>query len=267
MSFLQSFVPMTLTFVKNIIKRCVSLLIVFSIILTECARSAEGEIFLDVPYRSIKGASQPQPTGKKVEVDEGNGQSELSSGRTGKKVVRVGKLPLAALRRAASRHSLSEIPEREMESYTRQEEGSGAGEYLLDRSVERGEFELEEDWQEVLHNPLVLALKDHLASIHGEQMAKGHGIRKIAILAAFAVGVAASGLGSLTFLVGREFPKELAAFAHFDMTDAVANGLGKSLAYSNVGLEALFYMWTISGILPPFQPKQITQPQEEGTKT
>lgn len=126
----------------------------------------------------------------------------------------------------------------------------------LDNIIEDEEFD---EYLNILsNNPLITSIKDHVSLISGEKVVENYGTRKAVILFTLFAGATISTIGSLTFLVGEKFPEE---FAHFisnttDDHNETLIGIGKYLAWSNVAVEALFYTWTISGILPSFQPTQ-----------
>lgn len=131
----------------------------------------------------------------------------------------------------------------------------------IDPLLEDEEFK--EHLNNLSNNPLVKLVTDHLDDISGKQVKKNYGKRKAAILFTLFAGAVISSIGSLTFLIGEHFPEEFARFAGFSISDDVANGVGKYLGWSNMAVEALFYTWTIHGILPSLTPKSATdQPLE-----
>jgi hypothetical protein len=131
----------------------------------------------------------------------------------------------------------------------------------IDPLLEDEEFK--EHLNNLSNNPLVKLVTDHLDDISGKQVKKNYGKRKAAILFTLFAGAVISSIGSLTFLIGEYFPEEFARFAGFSISDDVANGVGKYLGWSNMAVEALFYTWTIHGILPSLTPKSATdQPLE-----
>lgn len=115
---------------------------------------------------------------------------------------------------------------------------------------------IEEYINKLSHNKLVIELKDHITLIDGTQLIKSYGIRKAAIIITLVAGAIVASIGSVTFLVvAKQFPKTFATFADVPISDNFSDGFGKFLGWTNVAIEAIFYTWTISGILPPFQPK------------
>ncbi len=115
--------------------------------------------------------------------------------------------------------------------------------------------QFQEYLQKLLNNPLVSNIKEQLRLLSGEAVVKTYGKRKAAILLTLFAGAVVSFIGSLTFLVGKQFPTEFGNFTGISVDNEVADGSGQFLGWTNVAIEAIFYTWTISGILPAFQPK------------
>lgn len=108
--------------------------------------------------------------------------------------------------------------------------------------------------QPLATNPIVTSLQKHLTTLHEQQSNQPLGKRGIGILIALGFSSIVAIIGSLTFLVGRQFPDTFAALADIDIKPEVSEGLGEFLAWANVVVEAIFYIWTISRLLPPFKP-------------
>ncbi|MBX9805730.1 MAG: hypothetical protein K2Y18_08275 [Alphaproteobacteria bacterium] len=123
----------------------------------------------------------------------------------------------------------------------------------FDDMVEDREFD--DYLNKLSNNGLVTSLKEHISLVNGEQIIKRHGKRKAATLITLFSGAVVSAIGSLTFLVGEQFPEEFANFINISISNSTADGLGKYLGWSNMAVETLFYTWTISGMLPPLRPE------------
>ncbi len=134
----------------------------------------------------------------------------------------------------------------------------------IDPMLEDEEFN--EHLVNLSNNQLVTSLTNHLDIISGEKVTKTYGKRKAAILFLLFAGAVISSIGSLTFLIGKHFPEEFAKFAKFSISNAVSNGVGQYLGWSNMAVETLFYTWTIHGILPPLSPDEVDIPPIETKK-
>lgn len=105
-------------------------------------------------------------------------------------------------------------------------------------------------------NNLVIDLKKLITSISDETVIINHDKRKAAIIMALFIGMIISFIGSLTFLVGKQFPKEFSEFAGISVNNETADIMGDFLGWTNVIVEAIFYTWTISGILSSIHPEE-----------
>lgn len=117
-------------------------------------------------------------------------------------------------------------------------------------------------------------LKEYLSSIKGGQGIKKNyahksitwlNSRKPVILLSLLAAGGISAIGSLTFLIGSQFPEEFANLAGFHISDDATDGIGNFLGWSNVVIEALFYTWSVSGMLPPLQPERQQAPPAQVT--
>lgn len=124
---------------------------------------------------------------------------------------------------------------------------------LKDLLLENHQFQ--EYLQNLLDNPLVDHIKEQLILMNDEVVVRAYGKRKAAILITMLAGTVISFVGSLTFFsVAKQFPKEFGNFTGITVDNNIADGVGDFLGWTNVVIEAIFYTWTISNMLPEVQP-------------
>jgi hypothetical protein len=226
-------IQFNISIITSALTKVLSFLIIISLILPDCARCMNSD--------EIENISQSKNPPISVPFKEKN----MNKGSTLSKHKEILHEVKDEIEETTSK---DEIP---LETFNRQ----------IEPMLEDEEFN--EHLTNLSNNQLVKLVTDHLDGISGKQVKKTYGKRKAAILFTLFAGAVISSIGSLTFLIGEHFPKEFATFANFSISDDVANGVGKYLGWSNMAVEALFYTWTIHGILPSLKPKQAdNQPPE-----
>ena len=258
MNILYSFVSISSAPRKHIGRKFISILLIFSLLFPECVRAMQSDA------REEGFPSEPRMTSQALARD--TIEDGVSEDRGGFLLTESDPRRVELSSPVGDANSLPQalIPERERQEVRREGlPNDEALDHTRNRLSSAGEFE--ENLQELSNNSLAMAIKRHVSHINGEQITEDYRIRKAVILITLAAGAVASFLGSLTFLIGRKFPRAFADLANFNISNSskVADEVGETLGWCNVILESLFYTWTISGILPSLQPDEIVSPREE----